>query len=379
MNDSRRNGENDRLPDPNVFPFQELLNAFPFYILLIDSKHHVLFANAAVQSAHGVAPDTLIGQYCPRAIHGLDGPFPGCPLEESVENGERIVEREFLDPTYKRWMLSAVYPTNLRTPEGNRIFVHTTRDITDRKQAEADREVYKNTLFQSEKLSAVGRLASGLAHEINNPLTVIIGFAQYMAGTLQEKDLFHEPVQSILQESTRAKKLLQDLLAFSRTSALEKEPVAIAEVIDHTLSLIEAQTKTRNIRITRQYAAGLPSVSLNKNRIQQVIMNVCNNAIEAMPDGGEITVVTKAVNGVIEVRVADTGTGMSEEVKQHLFEPFFTTKKEGTGTGLGLSLCYEIVHKHGGTINAVSDEGKGTTIVIALPIDSGDAKASPPL
>lgn len=248
-------------------------------------------------------------------------------------------------------------------------------------------EKLHSRVVQSEKMSAVGQLAGGVAHEINNPMSVILGFAQIVVRGLKEDDPLYVPLKSIEKEAIRCKKLVNDLLTFSRTGKTEKEKVDINEIIDQTISLVEARTKISNIKVVREYDTGLPRITVNKNQTQQVIINLCNNAIDAMPEGGKITITTKkAVNGkretedgktkqpsadsteFVEISVIDTGSGMSEEIKKHIFEPFFTTKEIGKGTGLGLSLVYEIIQKHNGTIKVETEIGKGTIFIIKFPV-----------
>ncbi|HEX3048958.1 MAG TPA: ATP-binding protein, partial [Bacillota bacterium] len=216
-------------------------------------------------------------------------------------------------------------------------------------------------LIQSEKLAAVGQLAGGVAHEINNPLGVILGFAQSITKRIPEDDPLYHPLKSIEREAVRCKKLVGDLLTFSRAGKTQAEIIDINTIIDETLSLIEIQTKVKNIEIIKEYGSGLPQITANKNQLQQVIMNLCNNAIDAMPDGGYIIISTGNNEKRIEINIRDTGHGMTEEVKKHLFEPFYTTKEIGKGTGLGLSLCYEIIRKHQGVIEAESEVGKSST------------------
>lgn len=222
-------------------------------------------------------------------------------------------------------------------------------------------------LIQSTKMSAVGQLAGGVAHEINNPMGVILGFSQSIAKGINEEDPLYMPLKSIEREAIRCKKLIGDLLTFSRTGKTELELLDINNTIDETLSLIEAQSKVKNVEVVREYGTGLPQVRVNKSQIQQVIVNLCNNAIDAMPEGGKITISTAQIGSQVEIKVTDTGKGMTEEVKKHLFEPFFTTKEIGKGTGLGLSLCYEIINKHKGTIEVESEAGRGTKFRIRLP------------
>ncbi|HEX3043520.1 MAG TPA: ATP-binding protein [Bacillota bacterium] len=223
-------------------------------------------------------------------------------------------------------------------------------------------------LIQSEKMAAVGQLAGGMAHEINNPLGVILGFAQSITKRIPEADPLYRPLKSIEREAVRCKKLVGDLLTFSRAGKTQAEIIDINATIDETLSLIEAQTKVKDIEIIKDYTTAMPQITANKNQMQQVIMNLCNNAIDAMPNGGCLTICTRNNETQIQITISDTGHGMTEDVKNHLFEPFFTTKEIGKGTGLGLSLCYEIIRNHHGIIEVESEVGKGSAFKLKLPL-----------
>ncbi|MFN3966646.1 MAG: ATP-binding protein [Endomicrobiia bacterium] len=252
--------------------------------------------------------------------------------------------------------------------------------LLEQKVEERTRELKEShaPLIQISKMAAVGQLAGGVAHELNNPIGVILGFAQLVAKDLKEDNPLYMPLKSIEREAIRCKKLISDLLTFSRVGKTEKEKADINELIEQTLSLISAQAKVKGVEIIKEYGENLPQIMVNKNQIQQVIINLCNNAIDAMPEGGKLTIKTESPSyppfskeeevGFIEITVSDTGIGMSEEVKKRIFEPFFTTKEVGKGTGLGLSLVYEIVQKHNGKIEVESEVGKGTTFKIMLPV-----------
>jgi signal transduction histidine kinase len=235
-------------------------------------------------------------------------------------------------------------------------------------QEHKEKEKLHSQLLQKEKMSAVGQLASGIAHEINNPMGVILGFAQVIVKDVKKDNPLFIPLKSIEKETIRCKQLINDLLIFSRLNKPIKEATDINNLIETTLSFVQAQAKVKNITITKEFGHNLPQIMANKNQLQQVIVNLCNNSIDSMPNGGEIVITTRNTGNQIEFSVTDTGMGMTKETKQHLFEPFFTTKDVGKGTGLGLSLCYEIIHNHNGVIEATSEPDKGTVVNIKLPI-----------
>jgi two-component system NtrC family sensor kinase len=226
-------------------------------------------------------------------------------------------------------------------------------------------------LLNTEKMAAVGQLAGGVAHEINNPLGVILGFAQGVARRVKDGDPLAMPLRTIEREATRCKNLVQDLLTFSRSGKSEKEKCDLNQVIEDALHLVEAQTKVKSVQLVKELGRDIPPVLVNRNQIQQVVINLCNNAVDAMPEGGTLTVRTRKSEGQeanpVLLEVSDTGTGIPKEIQSKIFEPFFTTKEVGKGTGLGLSLVYEIVKKHDGTIEIESELGQGTKFIIGLP------------
>ena len=232
-----------------------------------------------------------------------------------------------------------------------------------------------NQLVQADKMSAVGQLAAGIAHEINNPLCVILGFAQAIAKSVAQGDPLSEPLRAIERESLRCKSLVKDLLTFSRSSqSSERAPSDLNSVVERAWSLVETASpiKTGAIRVEKRLKPGLPALDANQNQIQQIVVNIANNALHAMPSGGVLAVRTGESAGAdgrcVTLEISDTGVGMSEEVRRKIFEPFYTTKKTGEGTGLGLSLVYEIVQGHGGTISVASRPGKGSTFTVSFPV-----------
>ena len=246
------------------------------------------------------------------------------------------------------------------------------RAVDDMADAVANREdqlksATRQQIGRSEKLASIGRLAAGIAHEINNPLTGVLTFAHLLRDKPNMDDQDKQDLELIIHETSRAADIVRGLLDFARERAAFKEPLDINLVIQRTLKLIRNQKSFDRITIAEELHSGLPEVNGDMNQLQQVLLNLSLNACEAMPEGGKITVATSAQNGEVLVKVSDTGCGIRKEHLDQIYEPFFTTKPVGKGTGLGLSVSYGIVQQHGGAIEVESEEGKGTTFTIVLP------------
>ncbi|MBI4816385.1 MAG: hypothetical protein HY791_09005 [Deltaproteobacteria bacterium] len=220
-------------------------------------------------------------------------------------------------------------------------------------------------LVQAGKLAAVGQLAAGVAHEINNPLAVILGFAQGMARRIPEGGELQRPVAAIVRESLRCKELVQQLLTFSRTSPRTFEPIDLNEVIRGVAQLLDSRAIAQGTELSVELLE-LPSIRGNGAEVQQVLLNLGNNALDAVAEGGRVTLRSKAVRAGAVLEIEDSGPGIPEELRSRIFEPFFTTKEVGKGTGLGLSISLQIVERHGGSIEARS-LATGTLMVVRLP------------
>ena len=250
--------------------------------------------------------------------------------------------------------------------------------LTDQRQVAMSLAESQERLCQSRKMKAVGQLAAGVAHELNNPLSVILGFAQCAAKDAAAAGSLALPLRSIEREALRCRGLVQDLLTFSRASKHDRAPLDFNLVIKGALSLVDAQARVSGVTVRLELCGELPPVSANANQLQQIVVNLASNAFDAMPAGGTLTVRTqlRGDGGArrAALSVVDTGHGMPPEVAGRVFEPFFTTKEPGKGTGLGLSLVYEIVHKHGGAVSVDSRPGR-TEFLIELPIEAAEAAA----
>ena len=222
-------------------------------------------------------------------------------------------------------------------------------------------------LVQSAKLAAIGELAANVAHEINNPLTTVLGFASYLSEKVPPDEPMREELKLIQEEAGRARDIVRDLLDFSRQHDFSPEPADLNNVLERTVAMVKRQRGLKHVRVSEQYGTELPLVEVDVSRIKQVFLNIINNALYAMADTGVLTIRTAAANGLVQVDFTDTGAGIAPEHIDRIFDPFFTTKPEVSGTGLGLSVSLGIVQSHGGTIEVKSAPGQGATFTVKLP------------
>ncbi|MDD4894367.1 MAG: ATP-binding protein, partial [Candidatus Omnitrophica bacterium] len=270
-----------------------------------------------------------------------------------------------------------------------RLYEQAVKRAEELKIAYDELKEMQDKLIQSEKLRAIGQLASGVAHEMRNPIGIIMQGVAYLEQIIspQEKEP-RETLSIIKQSAQRADKIVISLLDYSRASKLELHPEHIGSILDNSLSLVK--TELKNIEVTREIQEGLPQVLLDKNKLMQVFINLFMNAIHAMPEGGRLTIrsflkrleeAKKSMDGrqdnlfeagenVLVVEIEDTGMGISEENLKRIFDPYFTTKGPGKGTGLGLSVSQNIIIMHKGLIEVKSQVKKGTRITVTLKISN---------
>jgi len=226
----------------------------------------------------------------------------------------------------------------------------------------------ENQLIQSDKVASLGKLAAGVAHEINSPLTGILTYSSLLLKAKEEGDPDKEDLEVIVNETNRCKKIVKGLLDFARQTEPQKVLSDINEVIDKSIDLVSHQASMQNVKIRKETEPNLPKTMIDVGQIQQVFINILLNAIEAMPQGGTLTVSSDMGDGMAAIRFTDTGVGIPKEVLPKILDPFFTTKKQGKGTGLGLSVSYGIIERHRGKLEVKSQVGKGTTFTVRLPI-----------
>ncbi|MFH1596816.1 MAG: PAS domain S-box protein [Pseudomonadota bacterium] len=245
-------------------------------------------------------------------------------------------------------------------------------DLREHLKMRKELEESRIQLMQAEKIASLGRLAAGVAHEINNPLAGILIYAEILKRDMEEEDAGHQHVAEIINQTLRCKQIVTRLLEFSRQSLGQKTLVDMNDIISRCVKLIGHQVLFHNIEIKQALDPALPRIFGDPGELQQVFTNLFLNAADAMKGLGRITITSRAApqrDGVI-ITFTDTGSGISPKLRDKIFEPFFTTKPPGKGTGLGLSIVYGVIQRHGGSIEVESPPGGGTTFAIRLPLDS---------
>jgi two-component system NtrC family sensor kinase len=288
------------------------------------------------------------------------------PLEELRDSAEAVGRGDFSRRVEVR--------TRDECGELAQVFNQMTENLKNsREQLEATVETLKSTqaqLIQSEKLSGIGEFVAGVAHELNNPLTAVMGFSELlkMQDTHPERS---KQLDLIFKSARRCQKIVQSLLSFARRHRPERKVVCVNSLIEEAVDILQYQLRTSNIEVSTHLDADLPQAMVDPHQIQQVFLNIINNArqaMEARKAKGQIVITSEARAGSVWITFQDNGPGIPREHLSKIFDPFFTTKEVGKGTGLGLSICYGIIKEHGGTITPASRPGEGATFLIELPI-----------
>ena len=337
---------------------QTLFDSITDRITVVDKNYTIVMANRMVAQSVGDRPENLIGRKCYSLYSEDNTRCNNCVLKRTFESGKpEFLERRIGDGVFQFWG----YPMfDLK----NRLqyVIEYVKDVTEQKNLE-------KKLIQSEKLATIGLLASGVAHELRNPLNIIETARYYLSEILPKENSDAQNKLLIIKKNvTRASNIINNLLEFSRHSSKDKETVEINLLIDKTLSLIEKDLSSHNVTVRKNYGT-IPMAYFNVDSLKQVFLNIIINAIQAMPEGGELTIRTQFLpENSLQIQFSDTGQGISEENLNHIFTPFFTTKEVGKGTGLGMYVSHSIIQREGGEISVKSELGKGTTFTIELPI-----------
>ena len=342
---------------------QKILNTTQSMILVLDTAGLISYANRRCYEA-GYRENELIGHRLVDWVETSHRKDFEAALEttangQQVENLELQVRRS--DESMGHFSIS-LSPMRDEQSAVNSVVVVMT-DITDAVLLQAK-------LAHSERMATIGRLVSGVAHEVNNPLAAILGFTDLLLENPEVPVSAREDLQIILQETQRTKDIVQDLLSFARQRPVQREPVQVNTVLRQTIKLRSCDFASHGVEVTEEFDETLAPALGDAQQLQQVFLNILNNAYDAVQENGRrghIAIRTERGGNSVQVVVTDNGTGIADP--EHIFDPFYTTKQPGKGTGLGLSICYGIVRAHGGEIQCWNNaEGSGSTFVVRIPI-----------
>jgi len=337
--------------------------------------------NHAAEALYGWRADEAVGRVA-HALFGTVFPAPLGSIEaELMRTGRWQGELVHTCKDETRITVASRWALQRDDADMPVAVIETHTDISDKKRLEAERTVLEERLRQAEKMEAIGRFASGIAHDFNNILGAILGYGEIAKGKASDGRPIGDELDEVMQAGQRGKRLVEHILAFSRSAAGERAPVHVQSVVDEALRLLAAKLPA-GVCLERELRAGDTALEGDATLLHQVAMNLCTNAVQAMPQGGALSVGLDVVavmtprallHGCLQpgdhVRlvISDSGTGIPRAVLQRIFDPFFTTKGIGKGTGLGLSLVRGIVTEWNGAIEVASREGEGTTFTVWLP------------
>lgn len=349
----------------------ELFQAIQDPVLVVTPDGIIIDANKASLNAAKKELHQILGQGICKIIHGGSSPHIKCPLEDFLLTCSSRVEETTLPGLGGEYLLT-VSPVKDKDETVQKILL-IARELTGDEMRKADS-------LRTAQMAAIGELAAGVAHEVNNPITGIINFAQLLLDDSEKNSLQAELLQRIVNEGERIALITKNLLSFARESGSDNEPIDILQVLKDSISLVQHQCRNDGIKITESYPEGPHQVSGNFTQLQQVILNLISNARFALneryPDTSpdkkiEIscrTLINEESNPIIQICIKDSGTGIPQGILKRLFVPFFTTKPSGKGTGLGLSISYGIIQDHGGIIKVDSIMHQYTKLLIELPL-----------
>ena len=339
-------------------------------IIFVDSDNRVQMWNRGAEMVFGYKAEEMVGQSFHRLI----------PPDIDAENELNQIRQEVEKIGYIKG-----YITKRITKDGRKVKVDISRSLIRSKEDHiigsvaiikdvTEKMEMESRIYNTEKLASIGTLAAGVAHEINNPLAVILGFTDLLLEKFEPGTPEHDDLKLIEENANNAKKIVENLLGFARITEGMEDVVDINQGLNTVLRIINNTLMTKKVNYKLSIPDGLPKVKGDSREFQQVIFNLINNSVAALGKGGELKISARQENSWVHVTIEDNGSGIPERIKSHIFDPFFTTKKVGEGTGLGLSLCYGIVKKYNGKMNFTSsskedypDEPSGTVFTVSLP------------
>ena len=341
--------------------YRHLVESASDAIVTLDANGRFTTVNHAAENISGYKREELVGQWFAPMLPDDDLPKALAHFQQALAGETGLFESQFYRKDGEVRTISITYST----PQKDEEVLCLIRDVTDQK-------MLQEQLIQSEKMSAIGQLVSGVAHELNNPLAGISAFAQLLLAEKRFPPDQRTAAETIYSEARRASRIVQNLLTFARQHKAEKVPTAVNQVLDDTLELRGYELRVRGIDVRREYDDSLPDTMADAHQLQQVFLNLITNAEQAMEQREghhhRLTVRTRRNSDSIRIEVEDTGAGIPANLIERIFNPFFTTKPTGSGTGLGLSISLGIVREHEGRIWAENPPQAGARFVVEIPI-----------
>lgn len=329
-----------------------------------DKDFRLVRVNKAFADALGMHPQDIIGKPCYEVVHGTSEPIPNCPHKRTLETGKPAIEEYFES---RLGVHLEVSTSPVFNEEGEVVAsTHVARDITERRKIQA-------RLAQTEKMSVVGMMADGVAHELLNPMMGMLNFAQYCLKYTAEDDRRYLILQDIERETGRCIDIVRNLMTFSHMEKEDGEEYQLesfAVIIDRVAKLLSYRIEKDHVLLTWHIAEGTPKIWMAVNGMQQVLLNLISNALDALVESRkkEIHLEVHREDDFVQLTVTDSGRGLTPENLEKIYEPFFTTKPVGQGTGLGLTTSRSIINSQGGDIICKSQPGVGTTFKVLLPV-----------
>ena len=341
--------------------YRHLVESASDAIVTLDANGRFTTVNHAAENISGYKREELVGQWFAPMLPDDDLPKALAHFQQALAGETGLFESQFYRKDGEVRTISITYST----PQKDEEVLCLIRDVTDQK-------MLQEQIIQSEKMSAIGQLVSGVAHELNNPLAGISAFAQLLLAEKRFPPDQRTAAETIYSEARRASRIVQNLLTFARQHKAEKVPTEINQVLDDTLELRGYELRVRGIDVRREYDDSLPDTMADAHQLQQVFLNLITNAEQAMEQREghhhRLTVRTRRNSDSIRIEVEDTGAGIPANLIERIFNPFFTTKPTGSGTGLGLSISLGIVREHEGRIWAENPPQAGARFVVEIPI-----------
>jgi two-component system NtrC family sensor kinase len=353
--------------------FQTLIDNIPVAVYYKDGAMNLLGCNKVFEELLEHSKADMIGKNAGDIYYDKQASDTDIKTDAQILKGVSSISYELVLKSKRARQKNIVfYKTSFRTRNDMRGVIGVLIDVTKERKIRSERDKLQISLMQQNKLASLGELTGSIAHELNNPLTIILGYAQVL---LKDKTLANETfkgVKNIYDAAVRSQEIIKNMLEFSRTGSLKVQKMNMDPIIEKTLLMVEKDFNKANIEVVKNLTENQDFILINPMQIQQMLLNLMLNAKDAMANGGKLTIKTFVEKNEYVLSISDTGIGIKEENLSKIFDPFFTTKEVGKGTGLGLSICYSIVKNFKGEILVESEIGKGTVFYVKFPVVKRD-------